>query len=377
MNPSLPTPSGRELTDDSLRVEREEADLAFAELLASINATADAAIMRARSRAQQVLTLARQRADDLVARTPSAMRTETAASGEQARSSRAAATERALADRVLQEEQGDADQALQHERAEYGSPHLHERHDTDSKLKMERTHSDDVIATRDEVLGIVSHELRNMLHSVVGFAELIEVEIASKAASEALLVSQTRCIQRAAARMDRLIGDLADIASIESGMLFISRQPTDPAMVVTEAVELFQQQAAAKELSLTADIAAASPPADFDAARVLQVLVNLLSNALKFTPRKGKVVVRMEQIDGAVRFAVSDTGIGIDAAQIEKVFERYWQVCKNDARGAGLGLYISKRIVLAHGGKIWAESKGLGTTFFFTIPSPTADALLS
>jgi signal transduction histidine kinase len=110
-------------------------------------------------------------------------------------------------------------------------------------------------------------------------------------------------------------------------------------------------------------------PASFDPARMLQVLTNLLSNAIKFTPPGGRVVVRLERIADDLRFAVSDTGVGIPKDNLETVFERFRQVKANDRRGVGLGLYISKCIVQGHGGKIWAESKlGGGSTFCFTLP---------
>ena len=115
---------------------------------------------------------------------------------------------------------------------------------------------------------------------------------------------------------------------------------------------------------------AASPfVAAFDQARLSQVLTNLLSNALKFVSANGEIVVRIERLDDELRVAVRDTGIGIPTEMLVEIFDRFRQVNSGDARGAGLGLYISKRIVQAHGGRIWAESRiGDGSTFFFTLP---------
>ena len=111
------------------------------------------------------------------------------------------------------------------------------------------------------------------------------------------------------------------------------------------------------------------PPAAFDPARILQVLTNLLTNALKFTPVHGQIVVRLERSGDEIRFGVRDTGVGIPPDQLEAVFVRFLQVTANDRRGLGLGLYISKAIVQGHGGRIWAESKiGEGSTFCFTLP---------
>jgi signal transduction histidine kinase len=169
--------------------------------------------------------------------------------------------------------------------------------------------------------------------------------------------------------MNRLIGDLLDQASIEAGMLAVTREDSDPSHLVTEAVDTFHPQAATSGVSLVAAIIPPLSLVAFDPARILQVLVNLLSNAIKFTPRGGAVSVRVECVGPELRFAVRDTGVGIPRDKLEAVFERFVQVAKNDRRGVGLGLYISKCIVQGHGGRIWAESiPGAGSTFSFTLP---------
>jgi signal transduction histidine kinase len=217
-------------------------------------------------------------------------------------------------------------------------------------------------------LGIVSHDLRNLLNVVLGFATLIAQE-ASEDARLGQVLSHARRIQRSGGRMNRLIGDLVDVAGIEAGMLAVTREVGDPAHVVKEAVDTFQLQASAARLSLVAEIAQPLPPVAFDAARILQVLVNLLTNAIKFTPSDGQIVVGVRGAGDEVRFSVRDTGCGIPGDQLASVFEPYVQVNKNDRRGVGLGLYISKSIVQGHGGNIWAESKtGEGSTFWFTLP---------
>ena len=202
----------------------------------------------------------------------------------------------------------------------------------------------------------MSHDLRNMLNAMVGSAALIE-----KGALQTDLVEQVvthaRRIQRSGARMNRLIGDLVDVASIEAGVLAVTREVGDPTTVVTEAVDTFQVQAAAAGVSLTAEIVPPPSLAAFDSARILQVLTNLLSNAIKFTPAHGRIVVHVERFGDEIRFAVSDTGVGIATDKLEAVFVRFLQVTENDRRGVGLGLYISKAIVQGHGGRIWAESK--------------------
>jgi len=187
------------------------------------------------------------------------------------------------------------------------------------------------------------------------------------------VVLHARRVQRSGARMRRLVGDLVDVASIEAGMLAVTRAVGHPADVVREAVETFQAQASASGISLTGEIAPRVPSFPFDAARILQVLCNLLSNALKFTPAQGSVVVRLEHVEESVVCSVSDTGEGIPDDKLEAVFDRFVQLTKNDRRGVGLGLFISKCIVQGHGGRIWVDNRiGGGSTFCFTLPMDSA-----
>jgi signal transduction histidine kinase len=202
-----------------------------------------------------------------------------------------------------------------------------------------------------------------MLNVVGSSAALIGQEVSHANPVETVRRDVQR-IQRSVARMNRLIGDLVDVASIEAGRLAVTLEVGDPAQVATEAVDSFRAQAAASGISLVEELAPPAFVAAFDHARILQVLINLLGNAMKFTPADGKVVVRVERIDDEIRFAVSDTGVGIPTDSLEAVFERFRQVNANDRRGVGLGLYIAKCIVQGHGGRIWAESKtGEGSTF--------------
>jgi signal transduction histidine kinase len=171
------------------------------------------------------------------------------------------------------------------------------------------------------------------------------------------------------ARMNRLIGDLVDVVSIDAGKLAVRRESGDVTELITEAVDAFGNAARDKGISLESATSGASVPVVFDRERMLQVLANLITNAIKFTARGGVVTVRGEDAEEELRVSVLDTGTGIPADILEMVFERFWQVGKNDRRGLGLGLYISRSIVDAHGGRIWAESTlGIGSAFHFTIP---------
>jgi signal transduction histidine kinase len=169
--------------------------------------------------------------------------------------------------------------------------------------------------------------------------------------------------------MNRLISDLVDVASIDAGILAMTRTPGDGRKLVAEAVETFRAAAATKRNSIEADVSAEDLPADFDHERLLHVFANLLSNAIKFTAANATITLRATRDEHELHFSVADTGVGVPADMLELIFERFWQVGKNDRRGTGLGLYISRCIVEAHGGKIWAESSvGAGTTVHFTIP---------
>jgi signal transduction histidine kinase len=352
-DPPQPT-AERKQTDESLRVEREKADDALGDGPSALDETADAVISTARARADGVLAAARARTDrrSLVTRSP-----------------RSVAAERLGEDQALQAERADADDALREERAEHATVLAVERAETDKDLSRERERADQAVATRDEFLGVVSHDLRNMLSAAIAFAGFIETEVSGENRVPKILF-YTHRIQRSGGRMNRLIGDLVDLASIEAGVLGVVPEHADPGLLVREAVDTFHEQAEASGISLLAEIVPPLSLVALDPARILQVLVNLLSNAIKFTPRGGKITLRVECVGPELRFAVRDTGVGIPPDKLEAIFERFVQVQKNDRRGVGLGLYISKCIVQGHGGRIWAESTlGAGSTFSFTLPT--------
>lgn len=247
-----------------------------------------------------------------------------------------------------------------------------ERATTDQTLQLERGCDDGAVATRDELLGIVSHDLRNMLNGIVGFANLIELDAQDDPSLKAFADHATR-IQRSSARMARLIADLLDVSSIASGHLSVSRSPGNVVELVQEAVELHQPQARSLGITLGYGEMAAAAGACFDAARILQVLHNLLGNALKFTSAAGQITVRVERIADEVCTAVDDTGVGIPEGVLETIFDRFHQVAPGERAGAGLGLYICRCVVEAHGGRIWAESHpGAGSTFRFSLPASGA-----
>ncbi|MBN1210726.1 MAG: PAS domain S-box protein [Myxococcaceae bacterium] len=224
------------------------------------------------------------------------------------------------------------------------------------------------VRARDEMLGVVSHDLRNPLQGI----ELAVRQVSSRARKEGSpewLHTSIERILRATRTMRRLVEDLLDIASIEEGRLSIQQGEVDPSALVHEVVESLHAQAEDKQILLEAAVGSGLSPISADHDRVLQVLSNLIGNALKFTPAGGRVSVRAAPHEDGVLFSVTDTGAGIPEEQRPYIFDRFWQADSADRRGRGLGLAIAKGIVEAHGGRIWVESEvGRGSTFSFTIP---------
>ncbi|MGK3960154.1 ATP-binding protein [Sorangium sp. So ce1667] len=224
------------------------------------------------------------------------------------------------------------------------------------------------IELRDNVLATVSHDLRNPLSAIITAAAVMTKRAAARSGDKGD-TKAIQAIQRSAHRMDRLIHDLLDFASLRAGRLELRRQPQDPREIGREAVETFESQAHEKGVRLGAAADDDLPIIACDRDRVLQVLSNLLSNALKVTGAQGSVTVRCERREEHVVFSVSDTGPGIPEDELPYLFERFWRGQRNGYKGTGLGLAIARELVAAHGGTISVDSRvGVGTTFRFTIP---------
>ena len=222
---------------------------------------------------------------------------------------------------------------------------------------------------RDDVLAVVAHDLRNPLNTVSMAVTLMLESTPPERVQER---RQVEIVRRAADRMNRMIQDLLDVKRMESGRLTIDARPEPPSALINDTIDMLRPLAAGSTIRLETSIDERLPPVLADAARVQQVLSNLVGNAVKFTPRNGRITVCAERIDGEVRFGVIDTGPGIPPEQVPHIFGRFWQAKTSDRRGIGLGLAIAKGIVEAHNGRIWVESHvGLGSTFYFTLPSAT------
>jgi signal transduction histidine kinase len=351
----------REETDKTLRAERTKTDDQLGRDRVAVEEDADEVLRVARRRAEATLQSARDRTD---------LATDVTAPEEARRDA-----ERADEDLGLAQERATADELLHKERDE-NKRALHallrwEREATDDRLVAERAHADHIVSTRDDFLGMASHDLRSMLGGIALSATLVAEDAAAAGEAGANTLRHAERIQRFTGRMNRLVGDLLDVVSLEAGQLQIKHGRHEVSRLMQEAEEAFQPSFSAKGVALKTHAASGIGAADFDHDRVLQVLANLLSNALKFTEKGGEVVLSVAPVGDEVRFSVSDTGIGVPADRAEIIFDRFQQGGRKDRRGLGLGLglYIAKSIVAAHGGSIWVEDRvRTGSTFHFTIP---------
>ena len=220
---------------------------------------------------------------------------------------------------------------------------------------------------KSELISTVSHELRTPMSSIMGFAELLLTRKLSPDRSKQYI----EVIHTQAERLTKLISDFLDIQRIESGKHEFVKQRVSFDEVVNNALNLFRDTD--EKHKLTFEYASTMPmDVECDADKLIQVLSNLLSNALKYSPQGGDVNIRAVAEEGFLKVSVSDQGLGIPQDAQAKLFSKFFRVDNDDRReigGTGLGLAICKEIILAHGGKIWAESTyGQGSTFYFTLP---------
>jgi PAS domain S-box-containing protein len=220
---------------------------------------------------------------------------------------------------------------------------------------------------RDEMLAVVAHDLRNPLNTVsMSCSLLLESASGSERPAEQ---RQLTIMRRATERMNRLIHDLLDVKRIEQGRLAVNPRPETMSAIIRDAIDMLRPLADAQALALESEIPDELPQVLADPPRIQQVLSNLVGNAIKFTPRGGRITLRANPDTAEVRLAVVDTGPGIPPDQLPHVFGRFWQARSSDERGIGLGLAIAKGIVEAHQGRIWVESRlGEGSAFYFTVP---------
>jgi two-component system, chemotaxis family, sensor kinase Cph1 len=219
---------------------------------------------------------------------------------------------------------------------------------------------------KEQLLAMVSHDLKNPLHSLMLQTGLFKRLLGDDAASRVAPVLAV--MERALERMNRLVADLLSISKLESGAMSLEIEDHQAADILRDICHILQPIAREKNVEL--EVGNTSGIARCDRDRILQVLSNLVGNAVKFTPAGGVVTMSTEATPREIRFVVRDTGSGIPVEHLESVFDRFWQARRTERLGTGLGLAIAKGIVEAHGGRIWAESElGTGSTFRFTVPA--------
>jgi signal transduction histidine kinase len=222
-----------------------------------------------------------------------------------------------------------------------------------------------VARTREEVLGIVAHDLRNPVGVMQSTLALLKEPTLTDADKQRMLAVG----ERSARQMNRLVSDLLDVTRLETGHLALDTETVAATALLSEAVEGMRLVAAERQITVSVLPGGEGLRVNADRGRIGQVLGNLLGNALKFTPPGGRVDLRVKRAGGDVAFEVVDSGPGIAREDQRHLFERFWQARKSDGRGVGLGLAIAKGIVEAHGGRIWVESEpGRGSRFAFTLP---------
>ena len=219
---------------------------------------------------------------------------------------------------------------------------------------------------RRQLVGDVAHELRTPLANIKSVMEGL---------TDGVLPADPSTfhqVEREVTRLQRLVQDLEALSRAEAGQLFLERAPLDPATFIEEAATHLKPQYQEKGVTLAVHLPSL-PVVVADRWRMTQVMINLLGNALQYTPPGGEVVVAAEAEQEQIVVRVADTGIGIDAEHLPHLFERFYRVDKSRSRaggGSGIGLTIARHFVEAHGGRIWAESSGPGegSSFTFTMP---------
>jgi signal transduction histidine kinase len=221
---------------------------------------------------------------------------------------------------------------------------------------------------KDEFIDLVSHELRTPLASIIGFVEVLREEGMSGPDADQC----TEVIERNATRLQRLVADLLLLSQIQSGKMAMDFRSADLAGIAVGAVERLRPEADHKRIDLVLSVTTDMPPLAVDPTRMAQLLGNLLSNAVKFTPDGGKVEVRLGTEGDQAVLEVADSGIGIPAADRERIFDRFFRTAlatQQAIQGTGLGLAITKAIVEAHNGTIAVDSdEGRGSTFTVRLP---------
>jgi signal transduction histidine kinase len=232
------------------------------------------------------------------------------------------------------------------------------------------THEQEIERAKNDIISIVAHELRTPMTSIKGYTDLM-----LQGAMGLLTEGQQHflsIVKSNVDRLSRLVSDLLDITRIEAGSIELELVPMQLAEIVPEVCESVAEAVEERDLTLNVDVTTPIPTVRADRNRIIQVLVNLLSNAYRYTPPGGSIQVSVRPLEDTVLVQIADTGIGIAKEDQKKIFERFYRVehdlVKKES-GTGLGLSIVKSLVELHGGRLWLESElGRGSTFSFALP---------
>jgi signal transduction histidine kinase len=228
---------------------------------------------------------------------------------------------------------------------------------------------------KEDFVSAVTHELRSPLGAIESYLNLIDQEL-HEGIDLPTWETYLGRLRLNTQRLTKFVNDLLDVAALERGTITLDRQPVDVAAIAREVVDLFVPKLSEKHLAAEIQSAASLPAVYADPDKIRQVLVNLISNAMKFTPENGRITIKLEPLAGKkmMEVSVTDTGIGIDPVDQAKIFNKFEQVhsarlAVKGPKGTGLGLAISRQLVEMHGGKIDVRSqRGKGSTFVFTLP---------
>jgi chemotaxis family two-component system sensor kinase Cph1 len=240
------------------------------------------------------------------------------------------------------------------------------RHAIEADIERRLASEQRAVRARDDLLAVVSHDLKSPLTSILWLTEAMSIQASADGIAPTSLAVADR-IRRAASHMKAMVDDLLDLAKLEAQSFALRLQPVDSRQMVEEALRIASPLADARKVTMTAELIDA-PSVEADSERIFRVLSNLLGNAIKFSPAGAPILVRAECSGEELLITVVDHGPGIAANDLPHVFDRYWKAKPASKVGTGLGLYIAKGIVEAHGGRIWAECSAGSTRFTFTLP---------
>ena len=284
--------------------------------------------------------------------------------------------------RTFEEEDLVTFQALaEHAAVAVGSASMYEQLLQKSRIEKENQELRVLDRKKSDFINMLAHEFRTPLTVLQGYAERLKT---GKATDLEQVKAHANIMYEESKRLSRMVDDLRDISRIKSGIEKVNRSETDLTMIVERAAETLKSRAEAKEIKLTIAFTQRPVLLAIDHDKILQLMINLLDNAVKYTAEKGAIQVLVDEVStlelqgdvfiaGFAQVSVSDTGIGISATDREKIFDEFYRTgiaIDTKEQGTGLGLSICRGIVQAHGGRIWVESQqGNGSKFIFTLPN--------